>query len=566
MAGPPGGLPPKKNKLSNKPLKPLQWTKVNNIEIANTIWKQLDDAPVHKKMDYNEFEDLFGAFQKKEKELDEKSMSRANLSSLASSDNLNAEQPKISVFDAKRSQNINILIKSMKISAEDIKRAIYDIDLKILTPHVITELMKLVPSQDEIQMLQSFENDAHNFAAPEKFVWELTRISRYSERVKALNTKAMFDEWCEDAKKNIKAWAIGCKEVNTSKKFKDLLQIVLALGNYLNTGQRGGAYGFKLESLLKVAEVRSTVDNRRYTLLHYLVELLEKKFPDIKDWREDMKSMEIASKVELPALRANLQSIKVGLKDAQALMDAIAADPRDPTDQFANIMTDWIKGSQKKYEQLDQAFKDAENAYTEVCKSFGEDPKALQPNEFFLKFHMFINQFNQAQTDNEQFIQKQLDAEKKEKEKQERAKILQNKKGKLASIPSKTEGSPDAEGADGQLDELIDNLKTGKAFFNQGFAPQKREKGKKTPTLKPTDLNKNLDLVAKAAEKAQTPIKPPSRTTSAQNETPPQVPSRGSSATKPEDTKPEKRSSRLSFLRKPSLSQPLIDKSQNLNQ
>jgi hypothetical protein len=33
------------------------------------------------------------------------------------------------------------------------------------------------------------------------------------------------------------------------------LQIILALGNYMNSGQRGGAYGFKLNSILKVSRV-----------------------------------------------------------------------------------------------------------------------------------------------------------------------------------------------------------------------------------------------------------------------------------------------------------------------
>ena len=63
----------------------------------------------------------------------------------------------------------------------------------------------------------------------------------------------MFDEWCEDAKRQIKAWMMGSKELQGSKKFKELLSIILAWGNYLNSGARGGAYGFKLDTLLKVS-------------------------------------------------------------------------------------------------------------------------------------------------------------------------------------------------------------------------------------------------------------------------------------------------------------------------
>ena len=44
------------------------------------------------------------------------------------------------------------------------------------------------------------------------------------------------------------------KTVRESTNFKKLLEIVLAIGNYMNGGtNRGGVYGFKLDSLLKVS-------------------------------------------------------------------------------------------------------------------------------------------------------------------------------------------------------------------------------------------------------------------------------------------------------------------------
>lgn len=64
----------------------------------------------------------------------------------------------------------------------------------------------------------------------------------------------------------------------------------------MNTGQRGNAYGFRLESLLKISEVRSGIDSRRHTLLHYLVDVLEKQFPDIYKWTDELSGVESASK------------------------------------------------------------------------------------------------------------------------------------------------------------------------------------------------------------------------------------------------------------------------------
>ncbi len=67
------------------------------------------------------------------------------------------------------------------------------------------------------------------------------------------------------------------EEVQTSKKFKGVMEIVLALGNYINGGTyRGGAYGFKLDILTKLQDTKSS-DNKT-TLLHYLATLITNKY------------------------------------------------------------------------------------------------------------------------------------------------------------------------------------------------------------------------------------------------------------------------------------------------
>ena len=61
-----------------------------------------------------------------------------------------------------------------------------------------------------------------------------------------------------------------------STKLRKVLEIVLAFGNYMNRGQRGNAAGFKVTSLNKIGDTKSSLD-RKVTLLHYLVGVLEKQ-------------------------------------------------------------------------------------------------------------------------------------------------------------------------------------------------------------------------------------------------------------------------------------------------
>jgi len=48
------------------------------------------------------------------------------------------------------------------------------------------------------------------------------------------------------------------KEIQGSQRLRKVLEMILAFGNYMNKGQRGNAYGFKLQSLNKIADTKSS--------------------------------------------------------------------------------------------------------------------------------------------------------------------------------------------------------------------------------------------------------------------------------------------------------------------
>lgn len=70
------------------------------------------------------------------------------------------------------------------------------------------------------------------------------------------------------------------REVSRSRRLRKLLEIVLALGNYMNRGARGNASGFKLTSLNRLGDTKSS-SAKGTTLLHYLVQVLDKKVRSI---------------------------------------------------------------------------------------------------------------------------------------------------------------------------------------------------------------------------------------------------------------------------------------------
>lgn len=209
----------------------------------------------------------------------------------------------------------------------------------------------------------------------------------------------------------------------------------------------------------------------------------------------------------MPVLRQLMQSMRSGLKEMQTLIDNLAAGKRDPTDKFQTILGQWLKNSQKKFDQLENAIKDTEKLYESVCKLFAEDPKSMQPVDFFGHLSHFITAYAMAKSDNEQEIIKRQEQEKKEKEKEERSKRVQmSKTGTMAS--SKT-ASKIGEGLsmekDGELDDLISAIRTGKAFFQQGMAPQKRSRNRASSSASRISAGETKGITAEGLDVALAP-------------------------------------------------------------
>jgi hypothetical protein len=82
-----------------------------------------------------------------------------------------------------------------------------------------------------------------------------------------------------------------CVTINSSISIK----LILMLGNFLNgSGYQGGAFGIKISSINKLVDTKGSKDNS--TLLHFLVDIVESKFPRIYGFLDDLKGTDAACK------------------------------------------------------------------------------------------------------------------------------------------------------------------------------------------------------------------------------------------------------------------------------
>ncbi|KAI9325341.1 formin homology 2 domain-containing protein [Obelidium mucronatum] len=452
----PGGIPlppPKPTNLSTKPLKSLNWTKIPPVKIRETIFATLDDAKVHQQLrdSYTEFEDLFAAKELKEMKRD---ATKGSSESIGAS-SLNKE---ITFLDSKRSQNTNIMLKAIKMSPVVIAQAVENCDLETLKQFIINELLKVVPTEDEIMSIKQNEDQSANFAVAEKFFQAMSGISHYELKLKAMYFQASYDELLDDVENMIGWLKRATWDVRDSVKFKELLTVILALGNYMNSGQRGGAYGFKLNTLLKLVDTKSSVQARKHTLLHYLTEIMPRKFPQVVGFQEELTHVDDGSKVTIPQIRQIVITIRDNLNSIKSLLTKLEKDPTGTT--FYQTLNAFYSNAFATYQDVDTRFKTAEKEFETIVVLYGEDAKTTTPEEFFGIFSKFVAAYNQARLDNEIAAAKVIEEEKKEAVKRNMEERRKKKREAIIRVKENTSGSAGVDAADGPLDDLISAIRT----------------------------------------------------------------------------------------------------------
>lgn len=155
------------------------------------------------------------------------------------------------------------------------------------------------------------------------------------------------------------------REVARSRRLRKLLELVLALGNYMNRGARGNAFGFRLQSLNRLTDTKaSSAKAKGTTLLHYLVQIIEAKFKDILRLEEDMPHVKEASKVSLGEMDKDIGNLRTGLAEvAREIEFHRSAGAVLPGDRFLPVMRDFQAQASIRFAELEDKFQDMKTRF-----------------------------------------------------------------------------------------------------------------------------------------------------------------------------------------------------------
>lgn len=273
MAAPSGlQLPDKHPPKPSVHLKSFNWSILPARQLKDTIWPELDDDRLHGILNHALFDQHFSAYQHKD-----------NGKGSATPEADTARAKELSLLDARRGQNCTILLSRLKLSNREVRHIVLSMDEEeVVTTDMIEQLLKYTPQAEEVSALTHAKDQLDMFAVADRFIWDMAKIPRYEQRLKTLYYIRKFFDRMESLQLQMKMVATACQQLMSSPGFKLLLELTLALGNYMNRGARGNVHGFRLGSLLKLGDTKSSqpsmvVGAGQFTLIHYMAKMIDQK-------------------------------------------------------------------------------------------------------------------------------------------------------------------------------------------------------------------------------------------------------------------------------------------------
>nr|XP_019963283.1 PREDICTED: formin-like protein 2 isoform X2 [Paralichthys olivaceus] len=430
----------------------LNWVALKPSQINGTVFNDIDDESILQALDVEEFEELFKT--KAQGPAVDLTLSRQKLPQKSAS--------KVSLLEANRSKNLAITLRKAGQGPEVICRAIHTFDLRTVRVDFVECLMRFLPTEAEVKTLRQYERDRKPVEAlsdEDRFMMQFSRIERLSQRMSIMTFMGNFADNVQMLTPQLHAIIAASISIKSSQKLKKILEIILALGNYMNSSKRGAVYGFKLQSLDLLLDTKST--DRKQTLLHYISNVVREKYSSVSLFYNELHYIDKAAAVSLENVLCDVKELQRGMELTW----------REFSVQHNATLKDFISRNESRLSKLQEDARIAQDAFEDAVKFFGESSKTMPPSVFFPIFVRFIKAYRLAEDENEQrrrqeqMLLEKLEQEEQQEEEETKSPSHRGKRQQKELITElrRRQGKDSRhvyEGKDGAIEDIITALKT----------------------------------------------------------------------------------------------------------
>ncbi|XP_046888077.1 formin-like protein 1 isoform X1 [Hypomesus transpacificus] len=362
----------------------LNWQALKPNQVVGTIFNELDDEKVLVEINMDAFEEQFKT---------KAQTAPADMGTLK----MKAAQKtpsKVSLLEANRAKNLAITLRKGGLAAPDICIAIETYNQEALSLDFLELLERFIPSEYDLKLIQNYERDGRSLdelSEEDRFMVRFGKIPRLGQRISTLTFMGNFPESIQLLQPQLNSIIAASMSLKSSNKLKKILEIILAFGNYMNSSKRGAAYGFRLQSLDLLLDTKST--DRKQTLLHFIVSVIHKKYPELRSFHTELHFMDKAALVSLDSILQDVRALKKGMEVTRVEFTIEGDNP---------VLQEFLNRNNDLLDSIVTDGKTAQDVYDSAVEYFGENPQTTPPSMFFPAFVRFIKAYKQAEQDNEQ--------------------------------------------------------------------------------------------------------------------------------------------------------------------
>ncbi|KAF0686440.1 Aste57867_21768 [Aphanomyces stellatus] len=374
-------LPKKESVKPTVDMRALFWTRIPVNVVKSTVWNELSDNQVQ--LENFDLEWMFrknasGGDGKKEEDTFKKKK----------------ESTAVLLLDSKTQQNVGIAIARFKLSPAEVKAGLLAMDKNVVGVDHLSSLIALAPTLEEQDILKNYDGPVDVLGGVEKFFLEMLSIPRYTQRIKCFRFSLQFEHRVLEIQAQVDTLSSATDQIADSKKFRGILETVLAIGNHMNGGTaRGGAYGFKLDALAKLHTIRGV--DPKVTLMHYLARHLEEHQPDLIAFVGEVPHVPEAKRLSLDQIKADINMCNSELTMLQGQVQA-SKNETNADDLFYAKMAPFAREAAEVMDEVTREFAAVDAAFTELVASFGEDARKFGAVDFFSILDEFTTELKKA--------------------------------------------------------------------------------------------------------------------------------------------------------------------------
>ncbi|XP_029464935.1 inverted formin-2-like isoform X2 [Rhinatrema bivittatum] len=327
-------------------------------------------------------------------------------------------------------------------SNEEIVDMILKGDVSKFDTEILKQLLKILPEKHEIENLKSYQAEKDKLANIDQFCLLLLEIPGLQLRTECMLLCEEVPVILEMLRPQSQLILAACESLLASRRLPVFCRMILKLGNFLNYGKdKGNASGFKINSLLKLADVKG--NQPCVTLLHHILEGLEEKHSDLLRLPDDLESSSRAAGISIGNLHSEISINLLKLREA---MQKMSSRNDDIKEQFAEVIQDRIHAC----EEMDRELQAIEKKRKRLVEYFSEDPQTFSLQNLFTTMKSFRELFIKAHKENREKKERAVRSGKRKRHEETSAKRRKGEAGKIiidGKRVGKLEGGGVAEAA-----------------------------------------------------------------------------------------------------------------------